>query len=43
MHVLFFHGERVDELVARVERRVDGLAAAERVLEVIHKTLEEVE
>ena len=41
--MLFFHGERVDELVARVERRVDGPAAAERVLEVIHKTLEEVE
>ena len=41
--MLFFYGERVDELVARVERRVDGPAAAERVLEVIHKTLEEVE
>jgi hypothetical protein len=41
--VLFFHGERVDELVARVERRVDGPAAAERVLEVVDEALEEVE
>ena len=41
--LLFLHGERVNQLVARVERRVDGPAAAERVLEVIHKTLEEVE
>ena len=41
--MLFFHGERVDELVARVERRVDGPAAAERVLEVVDEALEEVE
>ena len=41
--LLFLDGERVDQLVARVERRVDGPASAERVLEVIHKTLEEVE
>ena len=43
INVLFFYGERVDELVARVERRVDGPAAAERVLEVVDEALEEVE
>ena len=41
--MLFFHGERVNQLVARVERRVDGPRPAEGVLEVIHKALEEVE
>ena len=40
---LFFHGERVNQLVARVERRVDGPTAAERVLEVVDEALEEVE
>ena len=43
INVLFFYGERVDQLVARVERRVDGPAAAERVLEVVDEALEEVE
>ena len=41
--LLFLHGERVNQLVARVERRVDGPAAAERVLEVVDEALEEVE
>ena len=41
--MLFFHGEGVDELVARVQRRVDGPAAAKRVLEVVDEALEEVE
>ena len=40
---LFFHGERVNQLVARVKRRVDGPAAAKRVLEVVDEALEEVE
>ena len=40
---LFFHGERVNQLVARVKRRVDGPTAAERVLEVVDEALEEVE
>ena len=40
---LFFHGERVNQLVARVERRVDGPAAAEWILEVVDEALEEVE
>ena len=39
--LLFLHGERVDELVARVERRIDGPTAAERVLEVVDEALEE--
>ena len=41
--MLFFHGERVNQLVARVKRRVDGPAAAKRVLEVVDEALEEVE
>ena len=41
--MLFLHGERVNQLVARVERRVDGPAAAKRVLEVVDEALEEVE
>ena len=41
--MLFLHGERVNELVARVERRVDGPRPAERVLEVVDEALEEVE
>ena len=39
--MLFFHGERVNQLVARVKRRIDGPAAAKRVLEVVDEALED--